>query len=117
MRWWLGGGRGGFGVSPRECPRSSFYCLVTTLEEGAPLRNPGSDYLRGRKVKTSPVPIKDPFFATLKSNNYLANVLTVIDAERDGFDYVSPPATAAASLRFFSACWCHHMMPCSPDSF
>ena len=44
---------------------------------------------RGRKVKTSPVPIKDSYFATLKSNNYLPNVLAVIDAEAEGLDYVS----------------------------
>ena len=29
--------------------------------------------------------------ATVKSNNYLPNVLNVIDAEESGVDYVSPP--------------------------
>lgn len=45
-------------------------------------------YLRGWRVKTSPVPIKAPFFAGLKSNNYLPNALNLMDAEAEGFDQV-----------------------------
>lgn len=40
------------------------------------------------RVKTSEVPIKPSFFATLKSTNYLPNVLSVMDAETDGVDQV-----------------------------
>lgn len=90
MRFWLGGGRGGFGISPRECERASFYCIVTTLPEGSATLAPGGDYLRGRRVKTTSVPVKDPFFAGIKSNNYLANVLSVVEAEKDSYDYVRP---------------------------
>ena len=39
-------------------------------------------------MKTSPVPIKDPYFATLKSNNYLPNALLALDAQLEGFDQV-----------------------------
>jgi len=37
-------------------------------------------------VKTSPVPIKHPFFAGLKSTNYLPNALCLMDAQAVGFD-------------------------------
>ena len=46
--------------------------------------------LQGWKVKTSPVPIKDPYFATLKSNNYLPNALLALDAQLEGYDQVCP---------------------------
>jgi len=42
----LGGGRGNFGMSPRACLGTSFYCIMTTLVEGNPTLNPDSDYLR-----------------------------------------------------------------------
>lgn len=87
VRYWLGGGRGDFSLSPKNTLGTSFYCIMTTLVEGNPTLNPDSDYLRGRKVKTSPVPIKDTYFATLKSTNYLPNVLAVMDAEMEGLDY------------------------------
>lgn len=87
VRYWLGGGRGNFSLSPKNCMGTSFYCIMTTLVEGHPTLNPDSDYLRGRKVKTTPVPIKDPYFATLKSTNYLPNVLAVMDAEEEALDY------------------------------
>ena len=89
VRYWLGAGRGGFSISSSECLGSSFYCIMTTLKEGSPTLNPGSDYLQGRKVKTSPVPAKHPYFAAIKSNNYLGNVLATMDAEADNMDYVS----------------------------
>lgn len=40
------------------------------------------------QVKTSPVPQKDGYFATLKSTNYLVNALAVLDAQVEGFDQV-----------------------------
>ena len=47
-----------------------------------------AEYLRGWRVKTSPVPIKPAFFTGVKSNNYLPNVLNLMDAQADGFDQV-----------------------------
>lgn len=64
---------------------------MTTLKEGSPTLNPSSDYLRGRRVKTSPIPAKHPYFAIIKSNNYLHNVLATMDAEAEKKDYVRPP--------------------------
>ncbi|CAL8470838.1 g10380 [Coccomyxa elongata] len=79
IKYWCSAGRGGFGISPLECLRSSFYCMA--------YKNPEpSDPRQGWKVKTSPVPIKDPYFATLKSTNYLANALVALDAQLEGFD-------------------------------
>lgn len=41
------------------------------------------------------MPIKDPYFATLKSNNYLPNALVALDAQLEGFDQVQHyPITA-----------------------
>ena len=36
------------------------------------------------------MPIKDPYFATLKSNNYLPNALVALDAQLEGFDQANP---------------------------
>ncbi|KAK9904013.1 hypothetical protein WJX75_002557 [Coccomyxa subellipsoidea] len=79
MRYWLGAGRGSFGISPLECLQTSFYCVAYKSAESP-------DPSIGWKVKTSPVPIKDPYFATLKSTNYLANALVALDAQLEGFD-------------------------------
>lgn len=78
---------------------------MTTLKEGSPTLNPGSDYLRGRTVKTSPIPAKHPYFAVVKSNNYLPNVLATLDAESENKDYVSPSSNSCvtcASLGYMS---------------
>ena len=84
VRYWLGAGRGGFGLSASECLAPTFYCQVYTTPEG------DIESERSMTVKTSEVPIKPSFFATVKSNNYLPNVLTVMDAQADGFDQVCP---------------------------
>jgi 4-amino-4-deoxychorismate lyase len=47
---------------------------------------PDSFYTRGLKVVTSTVPIKPPFFARVKSTNYLPNVLVVLEAKDKGAD-------------------------------
>ena len=80
---------------------------MTSLPDGDPIYHPGNDYLRGRKVVTSSVPIKDPYFATLKSVNYLPNALACMDGEQQGVDYVSLPRlslTPPPSLGFRLLC-------------
>ena len=84
VKYWLGAGRGSFGLSGAECVRPTFYCQVYTTPPG------DLDKERFMRVKTSEVPIKPPFFATLKSTNYLPNVLNVMDAESEGVDQVLP---------------------------
>lgn len=82
VKYWLGAGRGGFGLSGAECLGPTFYCQVYIEPVG------DVDGERALTVKTSEVPIKPSFFANVKSNNYLPNALNVMDAQADGFDQV-----------------------------
>jgi 4-amino-4-deoxychorismate lyase len=81
VRYWLSVGPGGFGLSPAECIGSSFYVVIFGAEF-----YPESIYAEGLKVVTSTVPIKPPFFARVKSTNYLPNVLVVLEAKDRGAD-------------------------------
>ena len=84
IRFYLSVGRGGFGLSPTECIHSSLYVVVVNVDPNAAADS--MDHLQGWKVKTSPVPSKHPFFATLKSTNYLANALALDDALAEGYN-------------------------------
>lgn len=81
VRYWLSAGPGGFALSPAECVASSFYVIVFKADS-----YPDSFYTEGVKVVTSAIPIKPPFFARVKSNNYLPNVLVVLEAKDRGAD-------------------------------
>jgi 4-amino-4-deoxychorismate lyase len=81
VRYWASVGPGGFGLSSAECVGSSFYVMIFRPE--AP---PESCYTQGMKVVTSTVPIKPPLFARIKSNNYLPNVLVLLEARDHGAD-------------------------------
>ncbi|MFQ5902098.1 MAG: aminotransferase class IV [Candidatus Binatia bacterium] len=81
VRYWLSPGPGGFGLAPTECVGSSFYVMIFSAEA-----YPDSYYTEGIKVVTSKVPIKPPFFARVKSTNYLPNVLVMLDAKERGAD-------------------------------
>ena len=81
VRYWLSAGPGGFGLSSAECVGSSFYVVIFVAE-----LYPESFYSEGLKVVTSTVPIKPPFFARVKSTNYLPNVLVVLEAKDHGAD-------------------------------
>jgi 4-amino-4-deoxychorismate lyase len=81
VRYWLSVGPGGFALGPAECIGSSFYVIVFKQEF-----YPKSYYTEGVKVITSQVPIKPPLFARTKSNNYLPNVLVVLEAKDHGAD-------------------------------
>lgn len=80
IRFWLSAGRAGYGLSPLDCERPAFYCVVYQHS------NSKLPVLKGWRVKTSPIPAKEPFFAGLKSVDYLANALAVLDAQQDGYD-------------------------------
>jgi len=47
---------------------------------------PERSYTEGVKVVTSTVPIKPPFFARVKSTNYLPNALVIMEAKDHGAD-------------------------------
>lgn len=81
VRYWLSAGPGGFSLAPTECVGSSFYVVIFSGEN-----YPDSFYTDGVKVVTSTVPIKPPFFARVKSTNYLPNVLVVLEARDQGAD-------------------------------
>lgn len=81
VRYWLSAGPGGFGLAPGECVGSSFYVMIFT-----PQPEPERFYTEGVKVVTSTVPIKPPFFARVKSTNYLPNALVIMEARDHGAD-------------------------------
>lgn len=61
---------------------------LPTPAAALPSAHPRAEYLRGWRVKTSPVPIKAPFFSLIKSNNYLPNALNLMDAQAEEYDQV-----------------------------
>lgn len=81
VRYWLSAGPGGFSLSPAECVGSSFYVMIFRGQT-----YPEAYYTEGMKVISSTVPIKPPFFARVKSNNYLPNALVVLEAKDHGAD-------------------------------
>ncbi|XP_057949260.1 D-amino-acid transaminase, chloroplastic-like isoform X2 [Malania oleifera] len=76
LRYWLSAGPGNFLLSPAGCPMPAFYAVV--------INEDFSQRKDGVKVITSTIPMKPPLFATMKSVNYLPNVLSLIEAEEKG---------------------------------
>jgi branched-subunit amino acid aminotransferase/4-amino-4-deoxychorismate lyase len=72
-------GPGGFSTNPFECPSSQLYINIIRFH-----RLPDADYVDGVSAITSKIPIKNPFFAVIKSCNYLPNVLMKIEAANTG---------------------------------
>lgn len=83
VKYFLSAGRGGFGLSGIECIHSSLYVIVCRTDDTAAN---SEEHLKGWRVKTSPVPTKQPYFATLKSVNYLPNALALMDAQAEAMD-------------------------------
>lgn len=82
VRYWASAGRGGFGLTTKECIAPTFYVQVVNRRE----RKAVDLQTEAFKVKTTPVAAKPPFFATVKSVNYLPNALNLKDAEDSGVD-------------------------------
>ncbi|XP_010452855.1 PREDICTED: D-amino-acid transaminase, chloroplastic [Camelina sativa] len=76
LRYWLSTGPGDFLLSPSHCREPALYAIVIKTNLTT---NP-----KGVKVVTSSIPIKPPEFATVKSVNYLPNVLSQMEAEAKG---------------------------------
>lgn len=76
-------GRGGFELAGTACETSSLYVVVSAAEPR--LESAREAYMRGWRVKTSPVPAQAPYFASLKHVGCLPNALAQQDAEADGF--------------------------------
>lgn len=79
LRLFLGRGPGGFGLDPEECPRASFYAVVTRFTP-----QPPEWYERGLSAFRSSVPAKPPHLAHIKSTNYLSAVLMTLEGKTKG---------------------------------
>lgn len=78
----LSRGPGSFGANPYDCPKSQMYVIVTRF------KSLPDAYLRdGVSLITSQIPMKKPFFANIKSCNYLHNVLMKMEAIKAGCQY------------------------------
>lgn len=75
----MGRGEGGLGISPKECPLASFYCVAAKGNPPDP-----SYWEKGITACRSSIPAKQPFLAQIKSTNYLPNVFMAQEAEEKG---------------------------------
>ena len=95
IRYWLTAGTGNFAVGPGDC-RPGFYCVAFKVFQPTGSDDPMRDGLREYTV--TDVPMKPDLLATIKSNNYLLNVLTHMDSADRGGQFgvlVHPDGTVA----------------------
>lgn len=76
-------GTGTMGVNPYECLRPEIYVMVYQMND-----KPARNYEEGVSVRLSDIPVKRSFFATVKSCNYLPNVLMKKEAVDWNVDFV-----------------------------
>ena len=82
IRITLSRGPGGFSTNPFECPSSQMYINIIRYQ------SPHEKYYReGISTVTSRVPVKNAYFARIKSCNYLPNVLMKMEALNAGCPY------------------------------
>lgn len=82
VRVLLGRGPGGFGIAPEECPRPSLYVVAYDIH-----RKPEAVYERGVTAFKTSIPAKQSYLATIKSIDYLPNVLMKREAAEKGYDF------------------------------
>jgi len=82
LRLFLGRGPGGFGVYPSECPETSLYIVASDMHAPKP-----EVYEKGVTAFKTSVPAKQSYLATIKSIDYLPNVLMKREAQEKGYDY------------------------------
>ena len=75
-------GPGSFNVNPFDCPSSHLYVNTMRFRE-----IPREYYSKGVSLITSSIPVKNTFFANIKSCNYLPNVLMKMEALNKGADF------------------------------
>ncbi len=76
-------GPGSLGVNPYDCPAPQVYVIVAELKPPFMIVHP-----KGARMSISSIPVKPSFFATIKSCNYLPNVLMKKEAVDAGIDFV-----------------------------
>lgn len=81
VRLLLGRGGGGFGLDPYECPVPSLYIVVYKYEP-----RPEEWYDKGLTAFKTSIPAKQSYLATIKSIDYLPNVLMKREAIEKGFN-------------------------------
>jgi 4-amino-4-deoxychorismate lyase len=99
IKYWLSAGPGDFLVSPEGCTGPAFYAVVIPAAAAGHRRSyqyqqqqqqqqQNGDHCGGRpggvKAITTSVPMKHPFFAGVKSVDYLPNALAAVEAEERG---------------------------------
>jgi branched-chain amino acid aminotransferase len=82
VRVLIGRGPGGFGIYPSECPEASLYVVSYDLHPKAE-----SVYEKGVTAFKTSIPAKQSYLATIKSIDYLPNVLMKHEAEEKGYDF------------------------------
>lgn len=82
VRLYVSRGPGGFSTNPFECPQAGLYIVVSRLHLLAE-----ESYQRGVRAGISLVPSKSGFYASVKSCNYLPNVLLKREAVVKGWDF------------------------------
>lgn len=82
VRIYLSRGPGGFTTNPFECPEPGLYVVVSKLHS-----LPAKAYELGVQIGISHVPSKSGFYASVKSCNYLPNVLLKREAVAKGWDF------------------------------
>lgn len=82
LRVFLSRGPGGFTTNPYESIGSQFYVVATEFKP-----YPQQKYIDGVKIARSFVPTKEAWLATIKSCNYLPNVMMKKEAIDRGVDF------------------------------
>lgn len=82
IRLFVSRGPGGFTQNPYECPASQLYIVV--CRSSLP---PEEHYTQGVAIESSSIPIKESYFANIKTCNYLPNVLMTKEALDAGVQY------------------------------
>lgn len=82
LRVLVGRGPGGFGLDPYECPVQSLYLVAYRLHQ-----KPEASFARGVTAFRSTIPAKQAWMATVKTTNYLPNVLMKREAVTRGLDF------------------------------
>ncbi len=81
LRLYITRGPGGFSPNPAESVGPQLYAAITRLSPPNP-----ENYKQGVRAMLSTVPAKDPWYAQIKSLNYLQNVLMKQECVKEGYD-------------------------------
>lgn len=82
VRLYMSRGPGGFTPNPYDSVGTQLYCVITELKA-----TPEEKYQTGVRIGRSAIPVKDPWFAAIKSCNYLQNVLMKKEAVDRNLDF------------------------------